>query len=83
MPVPGARVTWSTLSSVYLMTTWLQLSMKCDCAQRSLISLTFRSNGAPENSSRWNRNSGASAYANAAWLVIGLAPQMRGFSSPR
>ena len=39
-------------------------------AQRSFNSSTSRSNFFFENSSRWNRNNGASAWAKAAWLVI-------------
>ncbi len=82
MPDCGASVTMSTLSSVCLMTICDQLSIMSGSDQRAFSSSTSSSNGFSENSSRWNRNSGASAWAKAAWLVIELAPVMRGFSSP-
>ena len=52
-------------------------------AQRWLSAFTFSSYGSSIHSSMWNRCSGASLMANTAWLVMLLAPVMRGFSSPR
>ena len=82
MPLSGAWVTISTLSSVCLITICDQPSIIAGSAQRAFSSSMSSSNGWPENSSRWNRNSGAWAWAKAAWLVIEEAPVMCGFISP-